>query len=225
MKKTCALGVLLIVGATAAVDIQRTTGAVEAGHTTAGVEAGQSQRPMSPAGSSATQIGGDHFDGRQGYVGGKWIEITYGRPITRGRDLFGPDDFAEFLNDGAPVWRAGANVSTRLFTELPLEIQGTRLSPGEYTVFIELTRDEWTLIVSSLQAQTQGFDENDPDSVYGAYGYTPDRDLIRVPMQIDTLPYSHDQLHWELLDITPTGGRLAIFWTDQMASVPFRVSD
>ena len=207
MKDTCALGILMIMAATLAVDAQ------------------QSRRPLSPAGSSATQIGGDHFDGRQGYVGGKWIEITYGRPIMRGRDLFGPDDFVEFLNDGAPVWRAGANLTTRLFNELPLELGGTRLSPGEYTVFIELTRHDWTLIVSSLQAQTQGFDENDPDSVFGAYGYTPDRDVVRVPMQIETLPYSHDQLHWEFLDITPTGGRLAISWADQMASVPFSIPE
>ena len=207
MKDTCALGILMIMAATLAVDAQ------------------QSRRPLSPAGSSATQIGGDHFDGRQGYVGGKWIEITYGRPIMRGRDLFGPDDFVEFLNAGAPVWRAGANLTTRLFNELPLELGGTRLSPGEYTVFIELTRHDWTLIVSSLQAQTQGFDENDPDSVFGAYGYTPDRDVVRVPMQIETLPYSHDQLHWEFLDITPTGGRLAISWADQMASVPFSIPE
>ena len=60
MKDTCALGILMIVAATLAVDAQ------------------QSWHPLSPAGSSATQIGGDHFDGRQGYVGGKWIEITAG---------------------------------------------------------------------------------------------------------------------------------------------------
>ena len=207
MKRTLALGILTIVAATVPIDGQ------------------QSRRPMSPAGSSATQIGGDHFDGRQGYVGGKWIEITYGRPITRGRDPFNPDDFAEFLNDGAPVWRAGANVSTRLFNELPLELGGTRLAPGEYTVFIELSRHDWTFIVSTLQAQTQGFDENDPHSVYGAYGYTPDRDLVRMPMQLETLPNSHDQLHWEFLDVTPTGGRLALFWADQMASVAFSVPE
>ena len=207
MRGTLALGILTIVAATAPIDAQ------------------ESRRPMSPAGSSATQIGGDDFDGRQGYVGGKWIEITYGRPITRGRDLFDPDDFSEFLNDGAPVWRAGANVTTRLFNELPLELGGTRLPPGEYTVFIELSRHDWTFIVSTLQAQTQGFDENDPHSVYGAYGYTPNRDLVRMPMQLETLPNSHDQLHWEFLDVTPTGGRLALFWADQMASVAFNVPE
>ena len=37
-----------------------------------------------------------------GYVGGKWLEVRYGRPIKRGRDLFGPADYAELLNDGRP---------------------------------------------------------------------------------------------------------------------------
>ncbi len=207
MKNTCLLGFLMVVV------------------TTVGADAQQDRRPLSPAGRSATQIGGTAFDGRQGYVGGKWIEITYGRPIMRGRDLFGPDDFVEFLNDGAPVWRAGANVSTRLFSEIPLNLGGTVVSPGEYTVFIELARRGWTLIVSTLQAQTQGFDEDDPNSVFGAYGYTSDRDLVRVPMTLETSPYSHDQLHWEFLDITPTGGRLALFWADQMASIPFSVAE
>ena len=79
----------------------------------------QNRRAASPVGAAATQVGGRH-DVREGYLSGKWIEIEYGRPIKRGRDLFGPADFAEALNDGAEVWRAGANYSTRLITEVPL---------------------------------------------------------------------------------------------------------
>ena len=81
-----------------------------------GVALAQERRVASPPGRSATQVGGT-YDERAGYVGGQWIEIRYGRPIKRGRDLFGPADYREFLNDGAPVWRAGANQSTQLLTE------------------------------------------------------------------------------------------------------------
>src|SRR5262245_32050865 len=83
---------------------------------------GQTREPrvLSPEGRSVTEIGG-RVDERVGNTGGKRIEIVYGRPLKRGRDLFGTDDFVEFLNDGAPVWRAGANVSTRLFTETALQ--------------------------------------------------------------------------------------------------------
>ena len=38
---------------------------------------------------------------RPSYQGGKWIEITYGRPIKRGRDLWGPGaNYGRTLNDG-----------------------------------------------------------------------------------------------------------------------------
>jgi hypothetical protein len=180
------------------------------------------RRPLSPEGRSATQIGGV-FDERVGFSGGKWIEISYGRPIRRGRDLFGPEDFVDFLNDGAPVWRAGANVSTRLVNEMPLQFGTTLVPPGEYTVFIELARNKWTLILSTWKAQTRGYRTNDPNALFGAYEYTPDKDLVRVPMKLETLLYAHDQLHWEFLDVTPAGGRLAIIWEKQMASVPFTV--
>ena len=52
---------------------------------------GSAQRRItSPDGHAATEIRG-HYEGAEEpvYVGGKWIEISYGRPIKRGRDLFG----------------------------------------------------------------------------------------------------------------------------------------
>jgi Protein of unknown function (DUF2911) len=183
----------------------------------------QPDRVKSPPGSSATQIGGSDYDPVLGYVGGKWIEIAYGRPIRRGRDIFGPDDFVDVLNDGAPVWRAGANRSTRLINEMPVEIAGKRIAAGEYTLFVELSRDKWTLIFSTFKALTGLPDRKDPDGIFGAYDYTPDRDLVRATMTLETLPHAHDQLHWEFLDVTQQGGRIALFWDKQMASVPFAI--
>ncbi|HEY7171923.1 MAG TPA: DUF2911 domain-containing protein [Vicinamibacterales bacterium] len=179
----------------------------------------QGGRPASPAGASAAEATG-RYNERGAYVGGKWIEIRYGRPIKRGRDLFGPSDFAEALNDGAPVWRAGANVSTRLITELPLVIGGKRLAPGEYTLFIDLKRSDWTLIVSSWPAQTT-YDDKNKQALWGAYDYTPDKDIVRAPMKVENLPHAFEQLSWELVDVTDSGGRLAMLWDKKLASVPF----
>ena len=161
---------------------------------------------------------------RVGYVGGHWLEITYGRPIKRGRDLFGPDDHREWLNDGAPVWRAGANVSTQLTTEVPLVFGSTTVAPGDYTVFIDMQPDGWTFIVSSWPAQTS-YDYENKEALFGAFDYTPDRDVVRLPMTRETLPYSHDQLSWQFIDMTDTTGRLALFWDTQMASVSFTTGD
>src|SRR5437867_11123423 len=89
-------------------------------------------RPPSPAGSSATQIGGKYVPGGDGpvYQGGKWIEITYGRPIKRGRTLFGGTgaDYGKTVNAYPPVWRAGANTTTHLKSEVPLVINGKTLA-------------------------------------------------------------------------------------------------
>ena len=84
----------------------------------------------------------------KGRVGGRWIEMRYGRPLKRGRDLFGLPDWIDALNDGAPVWRAGAKATTRLTTEVPLMMGGKRIETGSYAVFVDLNEGAWTLIVS-----------------------------------------------------------------------------
>jgi hypothetical protein len=180
------------------------------------------RRIPSPPGATAVEVGG-RYDERAGYVGGKWIEIRYGRPIKRGRDLFGPSDYAEMLNDGAPVWRAGANMSTRLNNEVPIVIGGKTIAPGEYTVFIDLQPDKWILIISTWKASTTLEDEKTRTGLYGAYDYTPDHDVIRLPMVREVLPHSFEQLSWEFLDMTEGGGRLALIWDTQLAWVPFQL--
>ena len=187
----------------------------------AGALSAQTRRIASPPGASATEVGG-RYDEREGYVGGKWLEVRYGRPIKRGRDLFGPADYAEVLNDGAPVWRAGANVSTRLNIEVPIVLGGRTIPPGEYSLFIDLQPKAWILIVSSWPAQTT-YDDKNKSALFGAYDYTPDRDLVRVPMTRGTLPYSFDQLSWQFLDVTDKGGQLALLWDRQIARVPFEI--
>jgi len=194
-------------------------------------------RPMSPEGSAATQVLGQWTKperpaftlGRESYVNGKWIEITYGRPLQRGRDLFGSGaDYGKAANDvgtqglpAPPVWRAGANVSTRLKAEVPLMF-GTRTVPaGEYSLFIDLKLPEWTLIVSAWAAQTR-FDANNKDALWGAYNYTAEKDVLRTAMKLEKLPFEVDQLTWTFLDMKNDGGRIALMWGNTLASAPFK---
>jgi len=203
------------------------------------VFAQQPAKPMSPDGTAQAQVLGKWTKGerpsfalgREVYQGGKWIEITYGRPLQRGRDLFGSGESygKAALDVGAPgfpappVWRAGANVSTRLKTEVPLRFGDKSVPAGEYSLFIDLKPAVWTLIVSSWPAQTK-FDPQDKAALWGAYGYTPDKDVARIPMKVDTLPFAVEQLTWSFLDMTENGGRLAIMWGKTMASAPFNAT-
>ncbi|MEM1248508.1 MAG: DUF2911 domain-containing protein [Acidobacteriota bacterium] len=181
------------------------------------------RRAASPRGSSATEIGG-RYVAYQGYAEGRWIEIDYGRPIKRERALFTPPDFVQNLNGGAPVWRAGANQSTVLRTQLPLLFGDAVVEPGEYTVFIQLAHEEWTFILSRWPAQKR-YDQNDRTALFGAYHYRPNKDVVRLPMALETLPHSFDQLSWQFLDMSAAGGRLALLWDDRLASVEFRVAN
>ena len=171
-------------------------------------------RPASPAGTSATQIGGS---------AGKWIEISSGRPIKRGRDLWGSGaDYGKLLTDGAPVWRAGANLTTKLTTELPIVINGKTLAPGAYSLLIDLKPNAWTLIVSSQTAQVR-YDADNRTDLYGGFNYAPDKDVVRAPMTLSTLPIAIDQLTWNVADVTETGGKLAIMWDKTLATTAFTV--
>jgi len=196
-------------------------------------------KPLSPDGTAAAQVLGTWVKGaqpaytlgREIYRGGKWIEVTYGRPLERGRDLFGSGEtYGKALNDvGAPgfppppVWRAGANRSTRLRTEAALQFGSHAVPAGEYSLFIDVKPQAWTLIVSNWPAQPK-FDANDKSALWGAYGYTPDKDVARIPMTLDTLPFDVDQLTWTFIDMKNDGGRLALQWGKTMASAAFKAS-
>ena len=186
----------------------------------------QGGRPASPAGTAATEVGGkyDTSGAEPVYKGGKWIELTFGRPIKRGRDVFGGAgaNYGKVANPDAPVWRAGANFTTQLKTEVPLVINGKTVAPGTYTVFIDLKPNNWTFIVSTWKAQTK-YDPKNTAEIWGAYGYTADKDVVRAPMKIETLPHTIEQLTWQFLDMSAAGGTLAISWDKTMASVPFKV--
>jgi len=119
-----------------------------------------------------------------------------------------------------PVWRAGANVTTRLNTEVALQFGKTRVPAGEYSLFIDLKLPEWTLIISSWPAQ-QKYDPNNKGALWGAYGYTADKDVARVNMKLEKLPFDVDQLTWTFLDMRNDGGRLALMWGTTLASTPF----
>ena len=183
------------------------------------------RKPASPAGTAATQIGGKYVEvqGRQRYQDGKWIEVTYSRPIKRGRqNLFGAGaDYGKAVSDGSPVWRAGANQTTRLKTEVPLVFDGKTLPAGEYSVFVELKENAWTLIFSNWPAQ-ENYDPNNKAALWGSYGYTPDKDVLRAAMKVETLPFSMDQFTIAFIDMAADGGKLAMMWDKTMATASFK---
>lgn len=171
----------------------------------------QAQRPASPRGEAATQIGDS------------WIVIDYGRPILRGRTgIFGSGEtYGNTVTSSAPVWRVGANKSTRLMTEVPLTFGDTEIPAGEYSLFVDLHEEGWTLIISSHAAKDSGREQG--EGLWGAYNYTPDRDLARVPMKVNASILSTDQFTIGFYDVSDSGGRLIMRWEHTVAIAEFGV--
>ena len=72
------------------------------------------------------------------------ISIAYGRPVARGRALFGS------LVPWDQIWHPGADSATRITFNHDIVVEGKPLRAGEYTMWlIPREHDPWTLIFSS----------------------------------------------------------------------------
>ena len=188
----------------------------------------QPSRPLSPPGVAATQVAGKWSepdkDGQRRYTGGKWIEVSYRRPMLRGRsNIFGTGaDYGKAVSDGGPLWRAGANATTTLKTEVPLEIGGKRIEPGEYSLFVDVKEPAWTLVLSK-QPRQEKYDEKEKVKTWGAYNYDSKYDVVRVPMQMAKPAFSVDQFTVAFVDMSDQGGKLAMVWEKTGGVVPFKV--
>ena len=177
--------------------------------------------PASPRGSAAIQVLGAYEKDR--YVGGQWITVDYGRPILRGRDMFGSGaGYGKMANPDAAIWRAGANDTTRLTTQAALTIGGTTLPPGVYNVFVDLKAAGWTLVMSTQPVQPK-YDANDKVLLYGSYNYDQKFDVLRTPMRLANSPTSIEQFTINFVDVTNTRASMVMSWDRTVATIDFLI--
>src|SRR6476659_5505976 len=71
------------------------------------------------------------------------IAVTYGRPVARGRVLFGQ------LVPWDSVWHPGADSATRISFDHPVQLEGHEVKAGEYSVWlVPHASGPWTVILS-----------------------------------------------------------------------------
>ena len=103
------------------------------------------------------------------------------------------------------VWRTGANEATEITTTKNIQINGTLLKAGTYSIFTIPQKDKWTIIINSEVG------------LWGAYNYNSKLDVMRfdVPvMQSDvvyesfTMEFNHRNevadllLYWDKIKIS-----------------------
>jgi hypothetical protein len=101
-------------------------------------------------------------------LNGKKITIAYSQPSMRGRKIMGG------LVPYDQVWRTGANDATTLTTEADLNIGGTTVPKGTYTLYTLPSAGTWKLIINKQTGQ------------WGTE-YHQEQDLARVDMKKEAL--------------------------------------
>lgn len=138
-------------------------------------------------------------------IGGAELWVDYGRPLTRGRRVWGPNGV---LND--TLWRTGANAATQFRTSVPVTIGGHAVPAGTYTLWTLAVPGRYQLIVNRQTGQ------------WGT-AYDPKQDLVRVPLQARTISPAVEQF---TISVTPAGagaGVLRLQWDTTELSVPITV--
>lgn len=182
----------------------------------------------SPPGQAAAQLGGrweKTAEGGQRYVDGKWVVVDYSRPLLRGRTpIFGTGaDYGKMVTGDAAIWRAGANDTTRLTTQAPLQIGDKTVAPGVYNVFVDLKAGQWTLVLNTQPVQPK-FDPNDKVRLSGATNYDAKFDILRVPMTVASRADSLEQFTIAFANVTTNTARLIMSWEKTVASIDLRLA-
>ena len=140
-------------------------------------------------------------------INGKTITIKYSAPSVRGRQIFGPGGLVS-KDPTYPVWRTGADSATALHTEADLTFGSLSVPAGDYTVFTQVDKMPWQLIINKQTKQW-------------GLSYNKAMDLGRVPMTTSKAPSPVEQCKITLSDAGNGKGKLEIAWENLVSSVVF----
>ena len=131
------------------------------------------------------------------------VEIEYSRPRVDGREIWGA------LVPFGEVWRTGADYPTSFSTTEPLRVEGAALAAGRYALYTIPGVDRWTVILSRNT------------ELWGAFGYTPDADELRVEVRPRAAPAHTESFTIEFAEPTYRSAVLVLRWAG--LEVPIRL--
>jgi len=133
-----------------------------------------------------------------------YIKITYSRPSRRGRDIFGK------LVPYGEVWRTGANEATEITTTHNIQIQGTLLKAGTYSLFTIPEKNTWTIIV------------NKDVGLWGSYNYNSKLDQLRIAVPVQALTETSVEQFTMRFDQRNEVADLIVSWENVSISIPIK---
>ena len=62
---------------------------------------------------------------------------------------------------------------------------------------------------------------SDAEGIWGAYNYDSGKDVLRAEMTLSEAPFSFDQLTFSFVNMSQSGGTLAVMWEKELATIDF----
>jgi hypothetical protein len=158
---------------------------------------------------------------------GKMIWIFYHAPsVTDSKTKEKRHVFngAGALQPDGTIWRLGADYATVLHTDADLDIGGLAVPKGEYTLYIDLDKGNWKLIVNEQLMNPRG--TRGQWGIANSKGDTTDdpaKEVGRTAMTMGKPAAPVETLKIALIRTGDTQGKLEIAWENVTASVPFTV--
>lgn len=131
---------------------------------------------------------------------GKSVKIAYSSPRAKSRKVFGG------LVPYGQVWRAGANEATTFVTDTNVNVGGTTVPAGSYTIFTVPNADKWQLVISKKTGE------------WGTAYPGPSNDLARIDMKVSQLSSPMENFTISF-DHAGSSCTLSMSWENTKASV------
>lgn len=146
-------------------------------------------------------------------IDGNRVTIIYGRPYSAN-----PKNKAEIRKIWGGLvpydqrWRMGADEATTLITQQPIDLGGTTVPAGAYTLFMVPSENGTSKLLVNKQIGQWGIDP-----------YDPKEELAQIDLKKDALDNPVDQFTMAIEKNPSGGGLLKMSWEKTQFSAAFTV--
>ena len=130
------------------------------------------------------------------------IELTYSRPMAKGRKVFG--DLVPYNK----LWRTGANSATIIKFTDAVEINGKKIDTGSYALYTIPGIDTWEIIL------------NKGISNWGVTNYKESDDVLKFKVQAIKMKMATESFTMQFADVKAESCALHLMWEKTAVAIP-----
>jgi hypothetical protein len=150
-------------------------------------------------------------------IDGNRVTVVYGRPYTKGPKTGENRKIWGGLVPYGKIWRTGADEATLLVTQKPIELGGSTIPAGAYTLWTLPIAEGKAKLIVNKQIGQWGVSPRDPKQTYDEA-----LDVARIDLKKDALEHPVDQFTVSVGEDTPSGGTLKLMWENVLYSTTIK---